>query len=198
MRSGLKCGIIEELNLLCFRGALTPLKRVTYLIRRYVTMDTISSCPQDNNLPQKRCYRCCKIKPLHRFSKHKSRSDGLQAACKDCQKEYDSTRTNSPNYRTKAMRVVGFSRKDYEKAWQEQNGKCAICGNVETDVNQWGIKKLAVDHDHKTGEFRGLLCKICNIKLHAIEDQYFVEAAKKYLRKGAKLPHEFPDGGRLL
>jgi len=81
------------------------------------------------------------------------------------------------------MRIVGFSRKDYQKVYEQQNGKCAICGNPETSRNQWGVKKLAVDHDHTTDKFRGLLCSACNTRLAVLEDRVFVQAAQSYIIK---------------
>ena len=43
---------------------------------------------------------------------------------------------------------------------------CEICGKVErVSTNKKTISRLAADHDHKTGKFRGLLCCDCNRKL---------------------------------
>ena len=46
---------------------------------------------------------------------------------------------------------------DYQSLMGEQFGVCAICGEKEANTEY-----LAVDHDHITGEVRGLLCKRCN------------------------------------
>lgn len=97
------------------------------------------------------------------------------------------------------MRAAGLSRKDYMEHVEAQNGKCAICGKEETSLCRWGtVKNLAVDHDHVTGKFRGLLCQLCNTRLAVLEDVEFVSSALKYLKKHDKLPHEWPEGGRLL
>ena len=86
---------------------------------------------------------------------------------------------------TKVMRMVGMSRKDYEIVWTEQGGLCAICGKEETGRHQSGtLKRLAVDHDHATGRFRGLLCCECNKKLAKLEDDdHFVSPAQIYLER---------------
>lgn len=46
------------------------------------------------------------------------------------------------------------------------NGKCSICNRQEKD----GRRKLCLDHDHKTGKFRGWLCENCNRALGQFED----------------------------
>jgi hypothetical protein len=47
--------------------------------------------------------------------------------------------------------------------FEQQDGKCAICGKTHGHVTVNGVKtKLAVDHDHATGKIRGLLCSRCN------------------------------------
>ena len=48
---------------------------------------------------------------------------------------------------------------DMEKA---QAGLCAICGRPETKIKHTQVCRLSVDHDHTTGQIRGLLCDACN------------------------------------
>lgn len=60
----------------------------------------------------------------------------------------------------------------YVEAWHEQQGKCANprCGAyypLEMDDHRKG---LHVDHDHQTGQFRGLLCPGCNVAVGMIAD----------------------------
>lgn len=132
------------------------------------------------SIPQKLCYRCKNIYPLDFFGGNRSRYDGKNSECKACSKVLNKTRYAGKHI-TKGMRSVGFTLADFQRELERQNGKCAICQKPETGVNQWGIKKLAVDHDHVTGKFRGLLCQICNTKLAVLEDQDFVNKAKQYL-----------------
>lgn len=47
----------------------------------------------------------------------------------------------------------------------KQNHKCAICGTTN-----WGRISPCIDHDHKTGKVRSLLCNRCNRTLGFIED----------------------------
>lgn len=55
----------------------------------------------------------------------------------------------------------GISVDDYEKLFIEQDGCCAICGKRT---------KLDVDHCHKSGRIRGLLCRQCNHALGLLYD----------------------------
>lgn len=59
---------------------------------------------------------------------------------------------------------------------------CAICGSSESAGNGWHL-----DHDHDTGQFRGLLCHNCNIGLGNLKDSSSVcYAAAEYLRRFGK------------
>lgn len=53
-------------------------------------------------------------------------------------------------------RVYGLGRDGFDALMTRQDGRCAICGTRSLD------RSIATDHDHKTGETRGLLCKRCN------------------------------------
>lgn len=57
--------------------------------------------------------------------------------------------------------MYGLSVEKYNELLKQQRGRCAICGVVATRKNtRWG--GLNIDHDHKTGKVRGLLCTACN------------------------------------
>lgn len=57
----------------------------------------------------------------------------------------------------------GLTIEEYEALAEKQHGLCAICRRPETTVSKDGRQwTLAVDHDHKTGTVRGLLCTPCN------------------------------------
>lgn len=53
-------------------------------------------------------------------------------------------------------KTYGIDAAEYDRIFQLQGGRCAICRNKPAS------KRFAVDHDHKTGEVRGILCKRCN------------------------------------
>jgi hypothetical protein len=53
-------------------------------------------------------------------------------------------------------KVYGIDADEYARIFAAQGGRCAICRNKPRSI------RFAVDHDHKTGEVRGILCKRCN------------------------------------
>ena len=105
-------------------------------------------------------------------------------------------REKNPNAHREShlQRKYGISVADYEAMLQAQDGVCAICQGAE---HRFTIRKgdapnrLCVDHDHETGEARGLLCADCNVGLGAFaDDQVALFRAIQYLHKhkaGAKV-----------
>lgn len=73
----------------------------------------------------------------------------------------------------------GISLQEYLTLKVKQNYSCAICLRHESTFQ----KQLAVDHDHKTGKVRGLLCRYCNQYLltNLNEDAERALRAYKYL-----------------
>ena len=96
-------------------------------------------------------------------------------------KEYYEKR-DKEKIREKAwLRRYKITREDYNKIYKEQTGCCAICRTFETGR---GHKYLHVDHDHETGEVRGLLCDLCNRGLGYFKDNcHFLRRAAHYLEK---------------
>ena len=69
-------------------------------------------------------------------------------------------------------RTFGISQADYDTLLDAQGGGCAICGKRPGKIS------LNVDHDHETGEIRGLLCVGCNNALGQFHDD------SRLLRRG--------------
>lgn len=75
----------------------------------------------------------------------------------------------------------GLTREDWNRMLDEQGGVCAICS-----TDDWGGRsdKPCVDHDHKTGQVRGLLCHACNRGLGSFADDVtLLDKASTYLQK---------------
>lgn len=133
----------------------------------------------------KKCGRCKVYKEIKEFSKHKGYKDGLQNACKKCKskesKKYYNTDTGSYKRLNRLYKhKYGITLVDYNIMFNNQEGKCDIC-NIHQEKLQI---KLAVDHCHKTGEIRSLLCSKCNIGLGFFNDNLeLMELAATYIRK---------------
>jgi hypothetical protein len=75
-----------------------------------------------------------------------------------------------------------ISLDQYLEMHDRQGGKCAICGQPEMQMRNGKIKALAVDHNHKTGAIRGLLCSDCNTGIGKLKDDVKVlQSAIRYL-----------------
>lgn len=85
--------------------------------------------------------------------------DGGHWLCKEDYRKHD---------RTKRLKRYGMVEEDYLHMFTQQGGQCAIC-KAPPD-KRWG--KFAVDHCHKTGEVRGLLCMICNTAIGRLEARW--------------------------
>lgn len=76
----------------------------------------------------------------------------------------------------------GITMADYLAMLEAQGGVCAICGETCRSG-----RSLAVDHDHRSGRVRGLLCAGCNGGLGLLlDDAERVAAAARYLRNFGK------------
>lgn len=120
---------------------------------------------------KKQCKMCGRTRLLRYFPKSKESYTGYFSYCYDCRKEVNRKQDlKRSDYRKKISRsaylkrTYGISDEDYHEMLEKQNGKCLICGSESID------RKHAVDHCHKTGKIRGLLCDSCNRGLGMFKD----------------------------
>ena len=112
----------------------------------------------------KTCANCENEKPVEEFHKRKDRGDGFQSYCKMCaialrKRKYDSQIRYDQNLRLK----YGITLGQYDEMLEEQGGVCLICKTHPE------YRRLDVDHDHDTGEVRGLVCSACNFRIGHVE-----------------------------
>lgn len=128
------------------------------------------------------CPSCDTIKPLDCFCKDSYATLRIAVYCKECTSEkghlsYCQSKNKRRNY--EYQRLYKISLEEYNNMLAKQEKKCLICGKKEEDK-----KHLAVDHNHKTGEVRGLLCSACNIALGGFNDSIdLLNKACDYLKK---------------
>ena len=162
----------------------------------------------------KRCSKCAVTKPLDSFYRMKATRDGRRPECKKCfdarrRRWYEKNRDReiarvrswqranpervkawarkSRDKRLKKLREIhlrnkfGLTPLEYDALLNVQGGVCALCEQPPTP----GIS-LHVDHDHGTGEIRGLLCVRCNNALGLFrEDPDLLRRAARYVTADA-------------
>lgn len=64
----------------------------------------------------------------------------------------------------------GLSLQQIDAMWEAQGRKCAICRRSIKTYGRVIAEKAYVDHNHETGEIRGLLCHHCNTMLGMAKD----------------------------
>lgn len=95
------------------------------------------------------CSTCRSSLPIDDFNRSRAAKDGRVNNCRKCQAGFN----RQWNY--------GITPEQYERMVIEQDGKCAICEEKQP---------LLVDHDHRTGKLRKLLCRKCNSLLGMCDD----------------------------
>lgn len=138
----------------------------------------------------KLCNKCGEVRLLSEFSSNgKTRK---KTYCKICANRYAKRRRDKLHEagrhkewkrKIRLRDYYGLTVEQFHAMEVAQGGVCAICGNPETASNKHGLLPLSVDHNHKTGNIRGLLCLVCNRKLVSVEDGHFLHLALSYLKK---------------
>lgn len=157
----------------------------------------------------KQCTKCGQVKPLADFYRQAGTAEP-RAACKVCHAAYAAARNQNdgvkrrkrvrakwrrrhdPDLRHRAFANglrsrYGLSFNQYEAMWVAQNRQCAICGTPvlrgKADGKREAHRRHAVvDHDHRIGRVRGLLCWRCNAGLGNFRDSVdWLKNAAKYL-----------------
>lgn len=126
----------------------------------------------------KRCQKCERLYPLTEFTKDLSKKDSKNIYCRSCcrkqlkenrkKSDYNAKRKKSRykyrNYEADYMLKFryGITREERTQMLENQGNVCKIC---KTDD-----KRFVIDHCHKTGKIRGLLCDRCNLTLGRVEE----------------------------
>ena len=129
------------------------------------------------------CMTCGVEKNITEFYMRDKKTGRRHSACKECDKARVKERHQTNPQRTKnndLKRMYGITLDEHTKMYEEQNGRCAICGNEGN--GKW--EKLCVDHCHNTGKVRKLLCHHCNTALGLVGDNIqTLQSMIEYLQK---------------
>lgn len=117
------------------------------------------------NAGEATCLLCRRTKKLDEFPQGHNRINGQQrfSHCKPCHSDYQRAR--------KLRNFFNISIEEYDIVLAFQGGVCALCRNPPKNI------RLAIDHDHKTGQVRGLLCPWCNRAIGQFRDD--IEKVKR-------------------
>jgi len=151
------------------------------------------------------CKTCLAEKPLSKFTLRSGKSRkktgdvspstrGLSCANCDYLKSKDRNRVTLRRWQRenpdrvrgyKTKRLYGIGLVEYQQMFAAQKGLCAICQTPGD--SSFKKRTLGVDHDHKTGVVRGLLCDLCNKGIGQFLDRPdFLRSAAAYLSQGRK------------
>lgn len=115
------------------------------------------------------CTSCGEDKPENDYYKAPSRASGRSGYCKGCMRakskawqQANPERTILHSRRAYLKRAFGMTLEEYDEMCAKVGHACEACGGNE-DV-------LCIDHDHSTGEIRGILCADCNKALGFARD----------------------------
>ena len=138
------------------------------------------------------CSKCERLLPKSMFYSSKTNKRGVQSRCKDCnrkdkKKYYKENKEALQEYakrnkdverNRRLLNEFGITLDDYYRIINDQGGGCAMCGITEEEYG----RSLSVDHNHVTGEVRGVLCNNCNLGLGMLKDNIdILRAGLKYL-----------------
>lgn len=145
---------------------------------------------------EKKCSRCKEVKSLSDFARNKAQRLGRSNYCLTCSKAYSKEWTTPEKLAKKyearrtpekmashknywLSRKYGITLDQFNQKWADQGSCCHICKTTENSKG----KSFAVDHCHKTGKVRGILCDNCNHILgKANDDQHILLRAAEYLK----------------
>lgn len=131
----------------------------------------------------KKCCKCKKYKNHSKFSLNRLKKDGLQNSCKLCAKKYPRTITSVRHHEKNLLKLYGITTEQYNRFMILQQNRCKICKMPETVIKHGETCFLSVDHDHKTGRVRGLLCSKCNTGLGFFGDDVLnLQNAAQYIQ----------------
>lgn len=136
------------------------------------------AAPPVEGVITKWCPKCSRDLPLEAFARSRGRRLGRAGWCKGCASVYMASGTKR---RSVLKRTYGITAERYDQMLRAQAGACAVCKHPPAKKTRQS-KSLAVDHDHATGEVRGLLCGRCNTALGLLrEDPANIVALFNYL-----------------
>jgi hypothetical protein len=89
---------------------------------------------------------------------------------------------NPENRRRRTLGKYGLTVEQFNELFERQRGGCSLCG-MPIVRESHRADSAQVDHCHKTGKVRGLLCTSCNLTLGHVEKGWNLEAFSRNVRR---------------
>ena len=134
------------------------------------------------------CKRCYLEKPEEDFGNDKSTPTGKRFYCRACNTDmaqgYRKRKMAEGTWTAQWQAVYrrskyGIEPEDFEAMWEDQEGRCGICRISFEEV------RVCIDHDHESGNVRGLLCDACNVGIARFRENVLaLLGAVSYLEAG--------------
>ena len=101
--------------------------------------------------------------------------------CKHCGIEFVKPRGGACNPCRLGLNRYGMNRLDMIELHKSQDGKCSLCEKEVIMFNRGGDNCGVIDHNHTTGNVRGILCFSCNYAIGLVEERIGLDKVSKYL-----------------
>ena len=141
--------------------------------------------------------------PVCQIDKEETQYWKGQYLCIPCQKDKQKThwQSRAPKKRLEQhlKYKYGVTHAEFMEHWENQKGCCAICSVELPDLMTYENRKrgYAIDHNHDTGKFRGILCLMCNTLLGMAKDSAeTLASAIEYLNKNGSYNLQLIDNMR--
>ena len=131
----------------------------------------------------KKCTNCGEEKSVVEFSINRSATDGRQSWCKKCSSRAVVEWQRANTDKVSAIRRkfnYGISHEDYTNKLVSQEYRCDCC---KEPLHLENRQSVHLDHNHETGQVRGILCRSCNYMVgHAKDSPDRLSAGVAYLK----------------
>jgi hypothetical protein len=97
--------------------------------------------------------------------RNRAKVNGYKPKASETKRYQAILRTNRLSIRRVKLRKLGLTLDDFDALLKRQRHRCAICCTNNPNKGNW-----CLDHDHRTGKLRGLLCHNCNASLGLLKD----------------------------
>lgn len=142
------------------------------------------------------CKKCKSLSRKLSVQRYKAKNTYVEKSCEIhgalsfdniyiCKSDYPICR--SCYYEKRHLKRHGLDRQSYLELLESQDNVCKICGGLETKRKPGSeqMRRMSVDHNHKTGEIRGILCSKCNTMIGlSLERPDVLRKAAVYIETG--------------